>query len=112
LCGGLFWLIFGYPALRVFYFLGCGPPPPPPPPESWACRNAARARTHTARARTARSPVPVPVPDLPGDGHGTFVPDLPGTRSGDAPPSPSPICPESGTLPGLLKSGPDQAGVP
>ena len=42
-------------------------------------------------------PVPVPVPDLPGDGDGTSVPDLPG--GGDAPPSPSPICPESGTLP-------------
>ena len=58
-------------------------------------------------------PVPVPVPDLSGDGDGASVPDLPG--GGDAPPSPSPICPESGTLPGrprprpcdsdLLKSG-------
>ncbi len=42
-------------------------------------------------------PVPVPVPDLSGDGDGARVPDLPG--GGDAPPSPSPICPESGTLP-------------
>ncbi len=42
-------------------------------------------------------PVPVPVPDLSGDGDGASVPDLPG--GGDAPPSPSPICPESGTLP-------------
>jgi hypothetical protein len=44
-------------------------------------------------------PVPVPVPDLSGDGDGASVPDLSG--GGDAPPSPgpSPICPESGTLP-------------
>ncbi len=42
-------------------------------------------------------PVPVPVPDLSGDGDGASVPDLSGSR--DAPPSPSPICPESGTLP-------------
>jgi hypothetical protein len=42
-------------------------------------------------------PVPVPVPDLSGDGPGggASVPDLPG--GGDAPPSPSPICPDSGT---------------
>ncbi len=42
-------------------------------------------------------PVPFPVPDLSGDGDGASVPNLPG--GGDAPPSPSPIRPESGTLP-------------
>jgi hypothetical protein len=57
------------------------------------------------------APVPVPVPGLSGDGDGASVPDLPG--GGDAPPSPSPICPESGVtrglppvpVPDLLKSG-------
>jgi hypothetical protein len=60
---------------------------------------------HRAQGQGADTPVPVPVPvpvtvpvpDLPGDGDGTSVTDLPG--GGDAPPSPSRICPESGTLP-------------
>jgi hypothetical protein len=66
-------------------------------------------------------PAPVPVPDLPRDGDGASVPDLPGGGDsspvpvpvpdlsglgiGDAPPSPSPISacdlPGTGTLPRL-----------
>ncbi len=54
-------------------------------------------KLHPGRGHPGPRPRPRAVPDLSGDGDGASVPDLSG--GGDAPPSPSPICPESGTLP-------------